>query len=58
MGRGPNEKAWSAGLSCEETMMFLEELWRSKGVGKCLQSLRLGPPVDGVLAATCQLEVQ
>jgi hypothetical protein len=51
--------SWDAGLSCEQTMMFLEEVWRSKGVGRCLQSLRLGPPVDGVLTHHCpHLQVQ
>jgi hypothetical protein len=37
-------------------MMFLEELWQSKGVGRCLQSLRLGPPVNGVLAQQCDVQ--
>ena len=36
----------------------MEEVGRSKGVGCSLQSLRLGPPVDGVLAHNCQLQVQ
>ena len=38
-------------------MSFMEEVGRSKGVGRSLQSLRLGPPVDGVLARNCQLQV-